>query len=70
MASKNYKSELDDVFKKFDVFAKAKQHLRHEEDKISNATTASINKAVSAGNASVEKRQELQAFYILSLIHI
>ena len=59
MVSKNFKTELDDVFKKFDVFAKAKQHLRHEEDKISNATTASINKAVSAGSASVEKRQEL-----------
>ena len=34
MVSKNFKSELDDVFKKFDVFAKARQHLRHEEDKI------------------------------------
>ena len=59
MVSKNFKSELDDVFKKFDVFAKARQHLRHEEDKISNATTASINNSVSAGSASVEKRQEL-----------
>ena len=59
MVSKNFKIELDDVFKKFDVFAKAKQHLRHEEDKISNATTASINNSVSAGSASVEKRQEL-----------
>ena len=59
MVSKNFKTELDDVFKKFDVFAKAKQHLRHEEDKITDETKTSINKAVSAGNASVEKRQEL-----------
>ena len=59
MVSKNFKTELDDVFKKFDVFAKARQYLRHEEDKISNATTASINNSVSAGSASVEKRQEL-----------
>ena len=59
MVSKNFKTELDDVFKKFDVFAKAKQHLRHEEDKISNATTASINNSVSASSASGEKRQEL-----------
>ena len=59
MASKNYKSELDDVFKKFDVFAKARQHLRHEEAKISDATKASINNSVSASSASGEKRQEL-----------
>ena len=59
MASKNYKSELDDVFKKFDVFAKARQHLRHEEGKISDATKASINNSVSASSASGEKRQEL-----------
>ena len=59
MTSKNYKSELDDVFKKFDVFAKARQHLRHEEDKIGDATKASINNSVSASSASGEKRQEL-----------
>ena len=59
MASKNYKSELDDVFKKFGVFAKARQHLRHEEGKISDATKASINNSVSASSASGEKRQEL-----------
>ena len=59
MASKNYKDELDDVFKKFDVFAKARQHLRHEEAKISDATKASINNSVSASSASGEKRQEL-----------
>ena len=59
MASKNYKSELDDVFKKFDIFAKARQHLRHEEGKISDATKASINNSVSASSASGEKRQEL-----------
>ena len=59
MASKNYKSELDDVFKKFNVFAKARQHLRHEEGKISDATKASINNSVSASGASGEKRQEL-----------
>jgi|TARA_Y100000310_G_scaffold229107_1_gene231453 predicted translin family RNA/ssDNA-binding protein len=59
MASKNYKSELDDVFKKFGVFAKASQYLRHEEDKIAEATKASINQGVSAGSASGEERQEL-----------
>ena len=59
MALKNYKSELDDVFKKFNVFAKASQYREHEKDKISNATKASINNSVSASSASGEKRQEL-----------
>ena len=54
MASKNYKSELDDVFKKFGVFAKASQYLRHEEDKIAEETKASINQGGSAGSASGE----------------
>lgn len=59
MASKNYKSELDDVFKKFDVFAKASQYREHEKDKISLATRASINNSVSASSISGEKRQDL-----------
>ena len=59
MASKNYKSELDDVFKKFNVFAKANQHYRQEKDKIEAATKASINNSVSASSASNEKKQEL-----------
>ena len=59
MASKNYKSELDDVFKKFYRFAKASQYREREKDKISNATRASINNSVSASSASGEKRQEL-----------
>ena len=59
MASKNYKDELDDVFKKFDVFAKANQYYRQEKDKIEAATKASINNSVSASSASNEKKQEL-----------
>ena len=59
MASKNYKSELDDVFKKFHRFAKASQYREREKDKILNATTTSINNSVSASSASGEKRQEL-----------
>ena len=59
MASKNYKDELDDVFKKFDVFAKANQYYRQEKDKIEAATKASINNSVSASSASDEKKQEL-----------
>jgi len=59
MASKNYKDELDDVFKKFHKFAKASQHREREKDRISDATTKAINKAVSACSASGEKRQEL-----------
>ena len=59
MASKNYKSELDDVFKKFHRFAKASQYREREKDRISNATRASINNSVSASSASGEKRQEL-----------
>ena len=59
MASKNYKSELDDVFKKFDVFEKASQYLRHTSTEIQNATKKAINQAVSASSASDEKKQEL-----------
>ena len=59
MASKNYKSELNDVFKKFDVFEKASQYLRHTSTEIQNATKKAINQAVSASSASDEKRQEL-----------
>ena len=59
MASKNYKDELDDVFKKFGVFAKASQYREHEMDKISLATRTSINNSVSASSVSGEKRQEL-----------
>ena len=59
MASKNYKDELDDVFKKFNVFGKANQYYRQEKDKIEAATKASINNSVSASSASNEKKQEL-----------
>ena len=59
MVSKNFKSELDDVFKKFSRFVKASQYRQHEQDRISNATQVSIDNAVSACSASGEKRQEL-----------
>ena len=68
MASKNYKDELDDVFKKFDVFAKANQYYRQEKDKIEAATKASINQAVSASSASDEKKQELKLDKELALV--
>ena len=51
MVSKNFKTELDDVFKKFDVFAKASQYREREKDRISNATRASINNSVSCRKA-------------------
>ena len=59
MASKNYKSELNDVFKKFDVFEKAGQHRQNASTEIQNATKKAINQAVSASSASGEKKQEL-----------
>ena len=59
MVSKNFKTELDDVFKKFSRFVKASQYRQHEQDRISNATQVSIDNAVSACSASGEKRQEL-----------
>jgi len=59
MVSKNFKPELDDVFKKFRKFVNASQHRQHEQDRIANVTQASIDKAVSACSASGEKRQEL-----------
>ena len=59
MVSKNFKSELDDIFGRFDDFTKAKQHISRESIEITNATKASIDNAVSACSASGEKRQEL-----------
>jgi predicted translin family RNA/ssDNA-binding protein len=59
MVSKNYKSDLDDVFKKFKKFADANQYYRQEKDRIEGATRTSINQTVSASSASDEKRQEL-----------
>ena len=57
--TQNYKSELNDVFKKFDVFTKAKQHLSRESTEITNATKASINNTISATIAGGETRQDL-----------
>ena len=59
MTQKNYKSELNDVFKNFGVFSKARQYLTHEEDRIRTSTTAAINQAISASSASGEERQDL-----------
>ena len=59
MASKNYKSELNDVFKRFDVFEKASQHRQKASTEIQNTTKKAINQAVSASSASGEKKQEL-----------
>jgi len=59
MVSKNFKSELDDIFGRFDDFTKAKQHISRESIEITNATGAAMDNAVSACSASGEKRQEL-----------
>ena len=57
MAVKNISSELDAVFKAFQVFTAAKQVLSKESTEITNATKASINASVSANMASGEKRR-------------
>ena len=59
MVSKNFKTELDDIFGRFDDFTKAKQHISRESIEITNATGAAMDNAVSACSASGEKRQEL-----------
>ena len=57
MAVKNISSELDAVFKAFQVFTAAKQVISKESTEITNATKASINASVSANMASGEKRR-------------
>ena len=57
MAVKNISSELDAVFKAFQVFTAAKQVLSKESTEITNATKASINASISANMASGEKRR-------------
>ena len=59
MAVKNISSELDGVFKAFQVFTAAKQVLSEESTEITNATRTSITNSISASTASGEKKQEL-----------